>query len=41
MRAKQDKRELTFSYMTDETQEGRDAFPEDRDPDWDDFPWHY
>lgn len=30
-----------LGYMTDEAQEGRDAFLEDRDPDWDDFPWHY
>ncbi len=28
-------------YMTDEAQEGRDAFLEKRDPDWSDFPWHY
>jgi naphthoate synthase len=30
-----------LGYMTDEAQEGRDAFLEKRDPDWDDFPWHY
>jgi len=30
-----------LGYMTDEAQEGRDAFLENRDPDWDDFPWHY
>jgi naphthoate synthase len=27
--------------MTDEAQEGRDAFLEKRDPDWSDFPWHF
>ena len=30
-----------LGYMTDEAQEGRDAFLERRDPDWGDFPWHY
>lgn len=30
-----------LGYMTDEAQEGRDAFLEKRDPNWDDFPWHY
>jgi naphthoate synthase len=30
-----------LGYMTDEAQEGRDAFLEKRDPDWNDFPWHY
>ncbi|NHN49666.1 1,4-dihydroxy-2-naphthoyl-CoA synthase [Halostella sp. JP-L12] len=30
-----------LGYMTDEAQEGRDAFVEDRDPDFDDYPWHY
>ncbi|WP_121823545.1 1,4-dihydroxy-2-naphthoyl-CoA synthase [Halostella salina] len=30
-----------LGYMTDEAQEGRDAFVEDREPDFDDFPWHY
>ena len=30
-----------LGYMTDEAQEGRDAFLEKRDPDWGDFPWHY
>jgi naphthoate synthase len=30
-----------LGYMTDEAQEGRDAFLEKRDPDWDDFPWHF
>lgn len=28
-------------YMTDEAQEGRDAFLEKRDPDWSRFPWYY
>ena len=30
-----------LGYMTDEAQEGRDAFLDKRDPDWDDFPWHF
>jgi naphthoate synthase len=30
-----------LAYMTDEAQEGRDAFLEGRDPDWRDVPWHY
>ncbi|WP_276272016.1 1,4-dihydroxy-2-naphthoyl-CoA synthase [Haloarcula litorea] len=30
-----------LAYMTDEAQEGRDAFNEKRDPDFDDVPWHY
>ena len=30
-----------LGYMTDEAQEGRDAFLEKRDPDWSGFPWHY
>jgi naphthoate synthase len=30
-----------LAYMTDEAQEGRDAFVEDREPDFDDYPWHY
>ncbi len=30
-----------LAYMTDEAQEGRDAFLEKRDPDWTDFPYHY
>jgi naphthoate synthase len=30
-----------LAYMTDEAQEGRDAFLEKRDPDWTGFPWHY
>lgn len=28
-----------LAYMTDEAQEGRDAFLEKRKPDWDDTPW--
>lgn len=28
-------------YMTEESQEGRDAFNENRAPDFDDTPWHY
>ena len=28
-------------YGTDEAQEGRDAFLERRDPEWDDHPWYY
>lgn len=28
-----------LAYMTDEAQEGRDAFLEKRKPDWDDYPW--
>ncbi len=28
-------------YMTDEAQEGRDAFLEKRPPDWSPFPYHY
>ncbi len=28
-----------LAYMTDEAQEGRDAFLEKRDPDWEKFPW--
>jgi len=27
--------------MTDEAKEGRDAFVEGREPDFDEFPWHY
>jgi naphthoate synthase len=27
--------------MTDEAQEGRDAFLEKRDPDWSEYPWYY
>jgi naphthoate synthase len=30
-----------LAYMTDEAQEGRDAFLEKRDPDWSGFPWHF
>ena len=30
-----------LAYMTDEAQEGRNAFNEGRDPDFDDYPWHY
>jgi naphthoate synthase len=30
-----------LAYMTDEAEEGRDAFLEKRDPDWSSFPWHY
>jgi naphthoate synthase len=30
-----------LAYMTDEAQEGRDAFLEKRAPDWDGFPYHY
>jgi naphthoate synthase len=30
-----------LAYMTDEAQEGRDAFLEKRDPDWSDVPYHY
>jgi naphthoate synthase len=30
-----------LGYMTDEAGEGRDAFLEKRDPDFDRFPWHY
>ena len=30
-----------LGYMTDEAQEGRDAFVEDREPDFSGFPWHY
>lgn len=28
-----------LAYMTDEAQEGRDAFLEKRKPNWDEFPW--
>jgi naphthoate synthase len=27
--------------MTDEAKEGRDAFNEGREPDFEQFPWHY
>jgi naphthoate synthase len=30
-----------LAYMTDEAQEGRDAFLEKRDPDWSRFPYHF
>ncbi len=30
-----------LGYQTDEAREGRDAFVEDREPDFDDYPWHY
>ena len=30
-----------LAYMTDEAQEGRDAFLEKRTPDWSGFPYHY
>jgi naphthoate synthase len=30
-----------LGYMTDEAAEGRDAFLEKRDPDFQRFPWHY
>ena len=30
-----------LGYMTDEAKEGRDAFVEDREPDFSEFPWHY
>jgi len=30
-----------LAYMTDEAAEGRDAFNEERDPDFSDVPWHY
>jgi len=30
-----------LGYMTDEAAEGRDAFNEGRDPDFDEFDWHY
>jgi len=30
-----------LAYGTDEAAEGRDAFLEDRDPDYSSFPWHY
>lgn len=30
-----------LAYQTAEAQEGRDAFLEDRDPDYSDVPWHY
>ncbi len=30
-----------LAYMTDEAEEGRDAFLQKRDPDWSTFPYHY
>ncbi|MFW5965346.1 MAG: 1,4-dihydroxy-2-naphthoyl-CoA synthase [Halodesulfurarchaeum sp.] len=30
-----------LAYMTDEAEEGRDAFLEDREPDFEGVPWHY
>ncbi len=30
-----------LAYMTKEAAEGRDAFLENREPDFEDFPWHY
>ena len=30
-----------LGYMTEEAKEGRDAFNEGREPDFDDFDWHY
>ena len=30
-----------LAYMTDEAAEGRDAFLEDREPSFEEFPWHY
>jgi len=30
-----------LAYMTDEAKEGRDAFNEGREPDFEAFPWHY
>ena len=30
-----------LAYMTDEAQEGRDAFLEKRDPDFSSYPWYY
>ena len=30
-----------LAYMTDEAQEGRDAFLEKRDPDWSQYPYHF
>ena len=30
-----------LAYMTDEAVEGRDAFLEKRDPDWEKFPYYY
>jgi naphthoate synthase len=30
-----------LAYMTDEAEEGRNAFLEKRDPNWDAFPWQF
>jgi len=30
-----------LAYTTDEAEEGRDAFVEDREPDFDEYPWRY
>ena len=30
-----------LAYMTDEAVEGKNAFLEKRDPDWDEFPYYY
>jgi naphthoate synthase len=30
-----------LAYMTDEAQEGRDAFLEKRDPDFSEVPWYF
>jgi naphthoate synthase len=30
-----------LAYMTDEAEEGRDAFLEKREPRFREFPWHY
>jgi len=30
-----------LGYMTDEAREGREAFMEKRDPDFDDYPWYF
>jgi len=30
-----------LAYMTDEAEEGRNAFLEKRSPDWSGYPWHY
>ncbi|RQG98488.1 1,4-dihydroxy-2-naphthoyl-CoA synthase [Natrarchaeobius oligotrophus] len=30
-----------LGYMTDEAKEGRDAFVEGREPEFDEYPWHY
>ncbi|MFB6112992.1 MAG: 1,4-dihydroxy-2-naphthoyl-CoA synthase, partial [Halodesulfurarchaeum sp.] len=30
-----------LAYMTDEAKEGREAFLDGREPDFEPFPWHY